>query len=375
MPRLLYAVNIPRFFVTHRLPLALAARDAGYEVHVATSAVDRENVARIQAHDLPFHPLPLSQHGTGPLTELRTLLALIALYRRLKPDLVHQVTIKPVLYGGIAAHLTGIPAVVSAMSGLGYVFINQSAKVRLIRALVQPVFRVALAGQQTRMIFQNPDDQQQFVNLNLISAARTVLIRGSGVDTARFQPQPEPDGQPVVLFAGRLMWKKGPGDFVAMAKRLHGQARFVVAGYAESTSPDMVSPQWLSGQAEAGWIEWIGKQDDMPAVFAQSHIVCLPSSYGEGVPKVLIEAAACARAIVTTDTPGCREIVKDGINGRLVPAGDVDALVTAVSSLIADRERRQQMGAAGRKIVLDDFTLTQVLEQTFELYDLLLQPA
>lgn len=375
MTRLLYVVNIARFFVSHRLPLALAARAAGYEVHVATAEEDAEQVARIHAAGFPFHPLPLSQHGTNPLAELRTLWALSRLYRRLRPDIVHHVSLKPVLYGGLAARWAGVPAVIGAMSGLGYVFIDTGAKSRLLRALAYPPLRWALGSARVRLIFQNEEDRARFISLGLISPPQTTLIRGSGVDMARFTPQPEPEGQPIVLFAGRLMWKKGLGLFVQAAERLRGQARFVVVGYTEATSPDTVSIAQLETWARAGLIEWWGKREDMPTVFAGAHIVCLPSSYGEGVPKVLIEAAACARPIVTTDTPGCRDIARHDENALLIPKEDLTALVASLQRLIADPNLRQRMGARGREIAVKEFSLEQVVQETFAVYDSALRQA
>jgi glycosyltransferase involved in cell wall biosynthesis len=368
MPKILYVVNIPRFFVSHRLPLALASQAHGYEVHVATADDDPEQVAKIQATGLPFHPLPLSQHGTSLLTEMRTLWALLRLYHTLKPDVVHHVSIKPVLYGGIAARITGIRALVSAMSGLGYVFIGDDRKRRVIRTIVKPLMRFALGGKRTRMIFQNPDDQARFVDLGMISASKSVLIRGSGVDVRQFVATPLPEGMPMVLFAGRLMWQKGLGLFVESARALRGQARFVVVGYTEKTSPDTVPLVQLQAWADEGIIEWWGKRDDMPQVFAQSHLVCLPSFYGEGVPKVLIEAAACARAIVTTDSAGCREIVRHGDNGILVPIHDQEALTQAIHALISNRDELMRMGQRGQAIVHADFSLDTVVKATLGVY-------
>lgn len=373
MSRLLYTVNIPRFFVSHRLPLALAAQDAGYEVHVATSDADADHIARIQDSGLAYHPLPLAQHGTNPLAELGTLRALLRLYRQLQPDIVHHVSIKPVLYGGLAARLAGVPAVVAAMSGLGYVFIGEGRKPRVLRQIVKPLFRAALQHPNTRMIFQNPDDQQRFLAMRLLRREQAVLIRGSGVDVTQFVPLPEPDGTPIVLFAGRLMWKKGVGDFVEAARALRGAARFVIVGYAEATSPDTVSSQQLQQWQQQGLIEWWGKRDDMPAVFAQSHIVCLPSTYGEGVPKVLIEAAACARPLVSTDTPGCREITRHDENGLLVPPHDNAALVAALQRLIAQPQLRQRLGQRGRVLVEREFSLERVVQDTFAVYERLLR--
>jgi glycosyltransferase involved in cell wall biosynthesis len=372
-PKLLYVVNIPRFFITHRLPLALAAQQAGFDVHVATSDHDTENVQHIIDSGLPFHPLPLSQHGTSPLTELRTINAIRKLYKELNPNLIHHVSIKPVIYGGIAAKLTGHKAVVSAMSGLGYVFIGTGLKPFILRQLVRPALKIALAGETTRMVFQNPDDRQLFIDRGLVNPSTGILIRGSGVDETYFSPQPEPeDGLPIVLFAGRLLWQKGVGEFAELARRLQGQARFVFVGYEETTSPVNVPTSQLEAWRDEGIIEWWGKRDDMPDVYAQANIVCLPSTYGEGVPKVLIEASSCERASVTTDTAGCREIIKHGVNGLLVPPHDLDALTSAVEHLIHHPEERQQMGKNGREIVLNDYTFKQVADETFTLYRVLL---
>ena len=372
-PKLLYVVNIPRFFLSHRLPLALAAREAGFDVHVATSDADRDALRQVRATSLPAHPIKLRQHGLNPLLELRTLLALRALYRELKPDLLHHVSIKPVLYGGIAARLAGRRHVVQALSGLGYVFADGGVKARLLSAASGLPFKLALGGEDTRLIFQNPDDQRQFVERGLIARGKTLVIRGSGVDEDRFRPSAENlEGLPVVLFAGRLLWQKGIGDFVEVARRLRGKARFQVAGYEEATSPSNVSAAQLRAWAAEGLIEWLGARDDMPAVYASGNIVCLPSTYGEGVPKVLIEAAACARACIATESPGCREIVRHGLNGLLVPPGDIEALARAVKRLIDSPSERRKMGAAGRQIVLDGFTLRQVIDETIALYDAML---
>lgn len=372
-PKLLYVVNIPRFFVSHRLTLALAAQQAGFDVHVATSDHDSDNVQRIIDSGLPFHPLPLSQHGTNPLQELGTLNAIRKLYSQLKPDLIHHVSIKPVIYGGIAAKLTRRKAVVNAMSGLGYVFIGKGLKPNILRLLTRPAFKFAMGGNGTRMIFQNPDDRQLFIDMGLVNPMKGILIRGSGVDENYFAPQPENlDSLPVVLFAGRLLWQKGIGEFAEVARRLKGKARFVVYGYEEATSPLNVPATQLEAWENEGIIEWGGRRDDMPNAYAEANIVCLPSTYGEGVPKVLIEASSCGRACITTDTPGCREIVKHGLTGLIVPPNNLDALTSAVEHLIAHPDERQQLGANGRQLVLKDFTFRQVAEETFTLYRLLL---
>ncbi|MCS6835494.1 MAG: glycosyltransferase family 4 protein [Anaerolineae bacterium] len=377
MPRLLIVVNIPRFFVSHRLPLALAARRAGYEVHVASSEAsggqhDSASLARIRAEGLPFHALPLAQHGTNPLDEGRLLATFIGLYRRLQPDLLHHVSLKPVLYGGLAARLLGLPSV-GAMSGLGYVFIGPGWKPRLLRSAIQPALRLALGSSQSRMIFQNADDLARFVALGYIHPQRAALIRGSGVDLERFRPAPAPpDGLPIVLFAGRLMWPKGLGAFVGAARALRGRARFVVVGYAEATSPSAVPIEQLCAWADEGLIEYWGARDDMPAVYAQASVVCLPSTYGEGVPKVLIEAAACGLPLLTTDTPGCRDICRHESSGLLVPPHDQQALNAALLRLLDDPALRARLGTGARTLAEAEFGQERIISQTLALYAALL---
>lgn len=370
-PRLLYLVNIPRFFVSHRLPMALAARAAGYDVHVATSGDDAENIATIERAGLPFHALPISQHGTRIIGEIRALQAIDELFRTLQPDLVHQVTVKPILYGGLAARRLGIPTV-NAITGLGYVFVTSGLKWAMLRTVIKQLYRGVLNHEQARTIFQNPDDCNLFVRSGLVEKRRTTVIKGSGVDMAQFHPQPEVSGTPVILFAGRLLWQKGVGEFVEAARRCRLEARFVIVGYSEPSSPAAVPLEKLREWHDSGLIEWWGKRTDMPEVFAQAHVVCLPSTYGEGIPKVLIEAAACGRAIITTDTPGCREITRHGENGLLVPAHDVDALVLAVKQLAADGELRRRMGVRGREIAEAEFSLERICAETLAVYESLL---
>lgn len=378
MTRLLYLVNIPRFFVSHRLPLALAAGAAGYEVHVATAGDDAPNVETIRAAGLPFHPLPLRQHGTNPLQELAAARAIHALYRRLRPDIVHQVTIKAVIYGGAAARLARVPAVVNAVTGLGYVFTETGVKAALLRAGSSAAYRLAFGHPNSLTIFQNPDDLAQFVEYRLLPPERAILIKGSGVDMAEFQPQPEADGPPVVLYAGRLLWPKGVGEFVEAARRLRAagaRARFAIAGYGEPGSPINVPPETLAAWGDEGAVEVWGRRNDMPQVYAQAHIVCLPSYYREGIPRVLIEAGACGRAVVAADVSGSRDIVRDGENGLLVPPRDVDALAAALRRLIEDDDLRRRLGARGREIASAEYSFEGVAAATLAVYRQLLEEA
>ncbi len=376
MSRLLYLVNIPRFFVTHRLPLADAARAVGYEVHVAAAADDGENIERIQAAGYPFHPLPLRQHSANPFHELRTFHACVRLLRRLRPEVLHALTIKAVLYAGLSAHLYRPPALVFALTGLGYLYSDGGKRAAVLRYLTNPALRLALAHANARLIFQNPDDRGAFVAAGLIPQGRTILIRGSGVDLQRFRPLPEPPGPPQVLFAGRLLWVKGIGDFVAAARRLRDEgspARFVVAGYPEAGNPATVDPKQLATWQEEGIIEYLGPVSDMPQLLAESHLICLPSRYGEGVPSILIEAAASGRAIIATDIAGCREIAREEENATLIPPGDQEALLRALRHLLAAPAKRARYGKRGWEIASSEFSQERVFGATLTLYEELLR--
>lgn len=371
--KLLFVVNDPGFFLSHRLPLALAADRAGYEVHVATA--NGKDSSRIEGQNLTFHPIPVNRSGTGLIREVRAISALFSLYARLRPDIVHHVTIKPVLYGGMVARMLHIPSAVYAITGLGYVFIADGFRARIRRYVIKLAYRLALDHCNSRAIFQNPHDEEFFVREHLVKPERTTLIRGSGVNLEEFFVSPEPAGAPIVLLASRMLWDKGVGEFVRAAdilKRRGLEARFVLVGDTDSGNRTTIPERQLKEWHEAGTVEWWGQKENMPEIFASCHIVCLPS-YREGLPKVLIEAAASGRPIVTTDMPGCNEIVKDQHNGVLVPVRDHLALADAITKLVENKELRQRMGHAGRQYVKSGFSVNDVIDSTLKIYRELLK--
>lgn len=371
--KILFVVNDAPFFLSHRLPLALAAKEAGYEVHVATP--DSPMAATIQKHGLQFHSIPLHRSSTRLWKELRSIRSLVGLYRRLQPDLVHHVTIKPVLYGGLAARLVKVPAVVHAVPGLGHVFVDKDFMTSLLRAVVKRIYRLSFAHPHLKVIFQNPDDRSLLERAQLVKPSDALLIRGSGVDLNVFTPQPESEGEPVVILAARMLWAKGVGEFVDAASRLREQkvaARFILLGESDPGNPSAVPVWQLEQWHGSGVVEWWGACDDMPRAFAEAHVVCLPSYYREGLPKVLIEAAACGRPIVTTDVPGCREVVRHEENGLLVPAHDPAALAAALRRLILSPPLRQHLGQRGREIAVAEFGLDRVIGETLAVYSELL---
>jgi glycosyltransferase involved in cell wall biosynthesis len=368
--RLLFVVNDTTFFLSHRLPLAVAARQAGFDIDLA--ALDSGGLEEVRAHGIAFHPLAVDRTGINPIRDVRLFWQLLALIRTLRPTLMHTVTIKPVIYGGIAARLLRVPSLVSAVSGLGSVFVDAGRTTSLVRAIARSLYRLALAHRNSCAIFQNPEDRDRMIEANLIAPDRTVLIRGSGVDIDVFRPTPEVDGVPIAIMPARLVWPKGVREFVEAARllcRSGVRIRMALVGEPPAHNRASVPRAKIKAWVEEGVIEWWGHRSDMPQVYASCHIVCLPSFYGEGVPRSLIEAAACARPIVTTDIPGCREVVHDGDNGLLVPPRAPEALAEALQTLACDPRRRDEMGARGRRRAITEFSLGHVIEATLALYE------
>lgn len=372
MKRILFVVNVDWFFVSHRLPIALEAVRTGYDVHVATVLTDKG--AQLEAAGLTVHPLDFKR-GDATLTGVwSTFHQLHRLFRSVRPDLVHLVTIKPVLLGGIAARLARVPAVVAAVSGLGYVFMAQGVKARAQRWIVAALYRLALAHNHVRVIFQNADDRDSVTGAAHLPIERTQIIRGSGVNLDRYSVVPPPDGPPIILLAARLLVDKGVREFVDAARILqysdvtaNGLVRFALVGSVDPSNPSSLTHEELSGWAEEGVVEVWGFRSDMDRVLSEATIVVLPS-YREGLPKVLIEAAACARAVVTTDVPGCRDAVEPGVTGLLVPVKDPEAIARAIRQLLSNPERCQQMGMAGRALAEQEFDIRQVVAAHMEIY-------
>ncbi len=365
---ILFVVNDAGFFLSHRLPLALAARDYGFRVCVATPPGD--GVEQIEAEGLLHFSLPLSRSGANPFAELMTIWELYKLYRNLRPSLVHHVTIKPVLYGTLAARLAKVPAVVNAISGLGFVFLAQGRFSSLARAAVLNSYRWLFSRAGLWVIVQNRDDYRYLLDEECLSQEQLELIRGSGVNLMHFAAQPEPTQTPLVVLPARMLWDKGVGEFVAAAHTLKNRgvkARFALVGGVDPNNPESVPVRRLADWARGRDIEWWGNRQDMAQVYSQANIICLPS-YREGLPKVLLEAAASGRAIVTTDVPGCREVVIEGENGLLVPARESGPLAEALQQLIQQPELRQAMGEKSRGFAEAEFSIERVVEQHMSIY-------
>jgi glycosyltransferase involved in cell wall biosynthesis len=333
---------------------------------------DRQLIERrgVTVHHVDF---PRGVHN--PLVEWRAIRKLTRIYQQISPDVLHHFSAKGILLGCLAARRCGAQRVVNTFTGLGLAFSGNGARAWLKRVVAERALRKVLASPQGQVTFQNPEDMQQLVADGVVLADRCRLIRGSGVDTDEFCVEAEPTGIPHVMFASRLLWPKGIGEFVDAARLLQQRAiaaRFVLAGDRDERNPTSVSAKQLREWEEQKVVECWGHCGNMPYVLSQATIVVLPSYYGEGVPKVLLEAAACGRPIVTTDVRGCREAVQHERNGLLVPSHDSAALADAIARLIDQPWDRRAMGVRGRQLVEQHFSADRVTRQTLALYDQLL---
>ena len=366
--RLLMVVNSASSLLSHRLELTLAARECGYEVHVASPA--GLGVDKLLSNGLIYHPIPLSRSGMNLIIEFKSLLALLFLFIRIQPNIVHLVTIKPVLYGAIAARLAGVSGVVAAISGLGFIFMNTGSKANILCRLVAGLYFIAFSKKNLKVIFQNSDDCKTIMRATGLKSGKVVMIPGSGVDLARFSVKPLPARAPVVVMASRLLRDKGVIEFVEAANllKMRGvEASFLLVGDPDPGNPTSIEEADLAKWRSAGIVEVLGRRDDIADVFSQSHLVVLPS-YREGLPKVLLEAAACGRAVVTTDVPGCRDAINPGVTGILVPVRNAFALADAIQDLINDPVRCKTMGEAGRIMAEKVFDVRQIIASHLHIY-------
>ncbi|MGB4947836.1 MAG: glycosyltransferase family 4 protein [Candidatus Competibacter denitrificans] len=366
---ILYFVTEDWFFCSHFIERAIAARQAGYQVSVLTRV--RAHGDRIRAEGFKLIPLEIHRKGLNPFRELSTILEVARIYRREQPDLVHHFALKPIIYGTLASWLAAIKHCVNAPVGMGFVFSSSSRLARLIRPIMQLSLRALLNPPGSRVVFENADDLAESIKGGLVRPKAAVLIRGAGVDTLDFQPRPEPEGIPKVVLVARMLWEKGISEFVEAARRLrarHIPARLLLVGAPDPENPAAIPVAQLQAWAEENVVEWWGQRSDVAEILADSHIVCLPSYYREGLPKALLEALAAGRPVVATDAPGCREAVRHGDNGFLVPDRDPEALTNALATLLGDPALRQRMGASGRRRAETEFASPLVCEATLGLY-------
>jgi mannose/cellobiose epimerase-like protein (N-acyl-D-glucosamine 2-epimerase family)/glycosyltransferase involved in cell wall biosynthesis len=371
--RVVYLVTEDWYFVSHRLPMARAARDAGFEVHVATR-LDRHRAA-IEAEGFRVHPISWHRGSLDPRDLIRVVGEVRKLYRALSPDLAHHVALPAAVAGSLAA--IGLPVVcVNAMTGLGTMFVSDTAKVRMARRLLDPALRMLLARPRSTVLVQNQDDRTLVERLG-VDRKQIELIPGSGVDTEALKPLPEPAGPVTIAFVGRLVESKGIDTLVAAHERLRRRGRdirLLVAGTPDPANPTSIARHEIERWAKQANVSVLGFVENIAALWASAHIAVLPS-HREGLPLSLLEAAACGRPLIATDVPGCRAITRSGINGLLVPLGDVNALADAIDRLAADAALRRKFGQASRELVEKEFSAARIGRDLTQLYQRLLKPA
>jgi glycosyltransferase involved in cell wall biosynthesis len=367
---LLFVVNVAWFFMSHRLPLARAAMAAGFRVHLVSDVEDESETRELAKQGINFHRIRVARSGLNPFGELNTLRGLWHILKQVRPDIVHNVTPKPVIYGTRVARALGARGIVNAISGFGHVYGSRS-RLPFLRSLLDRAYAGSFRPPNVRIIVQNDADRAEVLRLCSAAGDRVRLIPGSGVDLAQFQPAPEPAGVPTVLLPARLLRAKGIYEFATAAAELRRcglSARFVVAGRLDRANRGALSAMEVTQLAAASGVQWLGDCLDMPRCLSEAHIVCLPTYYREGVPKALLEACAAGRAIVTTDIPGCRDVVRAGDNGLLVPPRDAAALAAALRQLLEDPQLRARMGRAGRARAEREFGIETVVRSHLELY-------
>ncbi|HXD36926.1 MAG TPA: glycosyltransferase family 4 protein [Rhodanobacter sp.] len=370
MKAVLFA-NTDWYLYNFRRALALALQRAGYDVLLISPPGPYGE--KLRGMGLRWESLPMQRRSLNPLRELALLWHLVRLLRRERPALVHGFTIKCAVYGSLAARLAGIHARVNAVAGMGYVFTSSQWKARLLRPLVRSLLRLALGGRDARLILQNADDVELFRQAGLVDPAHVRLIRGSGVNCAQFagiSPQVPADGCPRMLLASRLLWDKGVAEYVDAIRQLRKQGRTfraLLAGTPDPGNPAAVPEATIRGWVDEGLLTWLGHVDDMVGLFGSVDIVVLPS-YREGLPRTLVEAAACGLPLITTDVPGCREVVFDGVDGLLVPMGNSEALAQAMARLQDDPAFARQLGDAARRKARSQFDERIVVERTLAVY-------
>ncbi|WP_108468448.1 glycosyltransferase family 4 protein [Polynucleobacter difficilis] len=378
MAKILFVVNVDWFFVSHRLPLALSALEGGHEIHIACTLTDKAKY--LKELGIRLHSLEFRRDSINPFALLAILCNMYSLFRRIKPDIVYLITIKPVLMGGIAAKLAKVPAVISAVPGLGFVFLNaKSFKQKLLRYLIILLYRQSFSHKNQKIIFQNCSDKDYLLSASKASSIKSVLIRGAGVSLEKFPyiSLSESVGERplIVAMASRLLKDKGVFEYVEAAKILKkrgNSADFWLIGAPDPSNPGSIEFSQVEVWRKEGFVECLGYRTEIAELYSKASIITLPS-YGEGLPKSLIEAAACGRPVITTNVPGCRDAIIQDITGLLVPPGDAMALANAIEKLLLDERARIKMGDAGRKLAEKEFDVGAVIALHNKIYNELLR--
>ena len=361
--KIIILVNYLSFFISHRLPIAEALLDKGFEVFVGYGELRGADPKILEQKGFKVKFIPMQPARFNLFKELKTLYHIWIFFKKIKPDIVHLITIKPYLYGGIISRLIGVKCLVSAVSGLGTLFIKKDIKSKLLRFLIYPLYKIAFNHSNQKVILQNKDDLNLLYNWGVLKFSKIKLIKGSGVKLENFKNFDEPKGITTICLASRLLRDKGIFEYISAAqliKKRGIKARFVLAGDLDINNPTGISLNDLDKLKNDNYVDYVGYHQDIPLLYEKSHIICLPS-YREGFPKSLIEAAAAKRAVVTTDVPGCRDAIIPNKTGLLVPVRDSQKLADALQWLIENSQTRIAMGAAGRKLAEDEFSIEKIV--------------
>ncbi len=369
---LVFLITEDWFFASHFLKRALAAKAAGW--HVIMVAHSDAASASIEAAGIEVVPVDFSRRRINPFPEVLFVLKLARLYRRLKPDLVHHIALKPILVGGFAARISGVPAIINAPVGLGFVFSSDRVLAKILKPFVSFMLRLTLSPRNARIIFENPDDLAELARRGIVRPGAATIIRGAGVDIVEFAPAPEPPTPVRVILIARMIREKGIGDFVEAARILRAgklEAVFLLVGAPDAGNPNTVTEAELRAWEAEGLVRWLGPRNDVAALLREAHIACQPSTYREGLPKSALEAMAAGKPLVATDIPGCREAIVHEETGLLVPASDPAALAEALARLINAPELRARMGVAGRRRAERYFADAIICRETLLVYEAL----
>lgn len=372
VPRLLFVITEDWFFTSHFVERAVAAKQAGYEVAVATRV--RLHGEQISNSGIEIFPIEFSRRGLNPITEIRTAWRLRHIVRKFAPDVIHNIALKPVVVGTLGERLAGHRRIVNAPVGMGYLFSSQDRRATLLRPVFLFILRRFLNPVGSQVIIENPDDYSSLIDQKMVRPDSLTLIKGAGVNTKLFVFMPEPAEPVVVTLVARMLRDKGIAEFVeaaALIQKSRPGTIFQLIGMPDEGNPTSFSLAQLEDWVNSGVVNWLGHQDNIAKHLAKSHIICLPS-YREGLPKSLIEAVACGRPIVATDVPGCREVVSHGINGLLVQPRDSHALADALMILISDKSLRERMGLLGRERAENEFSSEIIISQTLCVYESML---
>jgi len=367
---LLFFISEDWYFWSHRLPLAQSAVDRGWKVYLVT----RVSTYQKQIEDRGIKVIPLKRFKRGlqnPFKDLLSLFEIFKIYKKVYPNIVQHVALKPIVLGTLAAHMTNIRSIFNTFAGMGSLFTKMDRRNKNLSDIFYLVFKFLFKPPSVRLVFQNASDRDNMVKRNIIKNDRTVLIKGSGVNVSVFNPRGNPSSKfPIVLLASRMLWDKGIGEFVEAARQINAEgprARFVLVGAPDNENPRSISRSQLKQWHRSGHIEWWGHQNNMAEVYAQAQIFCLPS-YREGLPKTILEACASGKPVITTNTIGCRDIIRHNENGLLVQPCNARDLSAAIETLLEDPDRRYKLGQKGREIVVKEYTEEIITQQTFRQY-------